>query len=37
VAEAKSGLQGATSRLSKGVSDLSGAAEAAKAALKKLR
>jgi hypothetical protein len=36
VAEAKSGLQGAASRLSGGVGQLSGAAEAAKAALKKL-
>jgi hypothetical protein len=37
VAEAKSGIQGATSRLSQGVQKLSGAAEEAKAALKKLK
>lgn len=37
VAEAKSGLQGASSRLNQGVGKLSGAAEAAKAALVKLR
>jgi hypothetical protein len=37
VAEAKSGLQGAASRLSQGTSKLSGAAEAAKASLKKLQ
>lgn len=37
VAEAKSGLQGASSKLSQGVGKLSGAAEAAKASLTKLR
>ncbi len=37
VAQAKSGLQGATSRLSQGAQKLSGAAEEAKAALKKLK
>jgi hypothetical protein len=36
VAEAKSGIQGATSKMSQGVGKVSGAAEAAKAALKKL-
>jgi hypothetical protein len=36
VGEAKSGLQGATSRLSKGIGKVTGAAQAAKAALKKL-
>ena len=36
VGEAKSGLKGATAKLSQGVGKLSGAAEAAKAALKKL-
>ena len=36
VGEAKSGLQGATSRLSQGMGKVTGAAQAAKAALKKL-